>query len=180
MKGSRGRRLSFALVVALTLAAFAPTAQAGCSITCYQPDARVRLLGGVLKGNNIYNTTASGQTVSQLANLGTTRQIVVSIQNDGTVNDSFTLSFSAFAGNFTDFTPVYTVGWLAPQDITFSIHTASFTTPTLTPGQVFYARVYVHVAGTANPGLFRQDTLNVQSTGNTSKNDRVAWKVTAK
>jgi len=165
-------------MVGLLLASIAPAAQASC-IDCYDPDFRIRLLGGVLKGDNIYNTTAAGQTVSALTKVGKTRQIVFSVQNDGEYSSAYKVTFSAFNGNFTNFTATYMSGWVSPVDITFAIQSATFTTPLLAPGQVYYFRVYVHVLGTASPGQYTGATLNVTEASYSYQNDRVAWKVTA-
>ena len=179
MRGIGRSRFALALIVGgLLVAGIAPAAQASCP-ECYQPDFRIRLLGGALKGDNVYNTTAAGQTVNALAKPGKTRQIVLSIQNDGTQATAFTVTFTAFNGNFEHFTASYVVGWLAPQDITFTIQSTGYTTPTLAPGQVFYFRVYVHVLGTANLGLYTGATLSILPTIYPYLSDRVAWKVTA-
>ena len=178
MRGSKSMRVGFMLTVGIMLAAIAPAAQASCP-ECFQPDGRVRLLGGVLKGDNVYSTDDS-QKSAALVDPGKTRQFVLSIQNDGTQNDSFKVSFAGFAGNLTDLTPTYVEGWLAPQDVTLSIHQAVYTTPTLAPGEVFYFRVYVHAASTSGAGQMRQDTLNVQSVLYPYENDRIAWRVTTR
>lgn len=178
VKGVRSRRLGLALIVALMLAAIAPAVHASCT-DCYDPDFRIRLLGGVLKGDDIYNTTAVGQTVNALTKVGKTRQIVLSIQNDGEYSSSYRVSLASVNGNLSNFTATYMTGWVSPSDITFAIQTANFTTPSLAPGQVYYFRVYVDVLNTASPGQYTGATLNVTEAAYSYQNDRVTWKVTA-
>jgi hypothetical protein len=178
LRRSTRSRLALALIVGgLFAATLAPAAQASC-IDCYQPDFRVRLIGGVLKGDNVYSTDSS-QKATALVKPGKTRQFVLSIQNDASESDSFRVTIAGFAGALVDFTPTYKVGWLAPEDITLQIQLGTFTTPTLAPGEVFYFRAYVHAESTASAGQFRQDTLNITPVIYPYASDRVAWKVIA-
>jgi len=173
-------RIAGILAISLLMLS-SPAARAGCGPDCYKPDVRVRLPGGVLKGNNIYNLTATGQLAAALAAPGKTRQFVLSIQNDGTENDSFRLSLGGQAGNGDEFKPVYMVGWLAPQDVSFEINDAEFITPTLAPGQVYFFRVYVAYKITGAGGAnYRQEYVNANSMNDTTKNDAAAWRLTAK
>ena len=52
-----------------------------------KPDARIRLLGGALRGNDLYNIDGAFQTLFALVPAGKSRRMVISIQNDSTGPD---------------------------------------------------------------------------------------------
>jgi hypothetical protein len=156
--------LALGLALLVLAASVVPTS-AG-SVVVYQPDLRVRKPGGELRGNNIYNLTTAGQSVGGVNAIGTTRQYVLSVQNDGNVPDQFRIKVASWTGNGT-FTIQYFVGWPG-QNVTgemFFNDPGPLTTPTLAPGQVYYFRVYVWPLATSGDGYVSQTVLAESVTG---------------
>ena len=142
-----------------------------------QPDLRIRKPGGALKGNDVYST-ATGQAVYAGNAPGTTRQFVLTVQNDGSESDSFKVDVVSSAGS-GNWSRSYKVGWQPPQDITTAVDDGLQFTPLLGPGEVYTFRVYVTPAAIGNsPGTFREETLQIQSQGDPAKFDQVRWRVT--
>ena len=142
-----------------------------------KPDARIRHLGGSLLGNDLYNSDGAFQTLFPKVPAGRSRELVISIQNDSTDPDSFTVVASGTAAN--GFAARYYDRW-PPIDVTSEIEAGTFTTPTLQPGAIYKIRVVVDVGLDAgigeDAGLKR--LVTVASTGQPSKLDAVGLLVT--
>ena len=185
-----GRRLpATSGVLALVLAALvaAPVSAAGAGTTATaarQPDGRVRLqkiayelfsaekYNGPWIGDNIYNSTGSGQAAN-VAWFDTTpgwqRWIfAVSLQNDGTGSDRIRVSATGTA----------LIGWTVKyydgtSNVTAAVVNGTYTTPSLAPGATYSIKVKV----TRNAEDFDFDTLrrliSLTSIGNPNKVDVV-------
>lgn len=140
-----------------------------------QPDGRIRLLGGVLKGDDIYNDDASDQTASATAAPGKWRRFIVSIQNDATVADSFDIHLAAIGVG--DSTARYLHGWETPVDLAPALDSDTLQTPTIEPGGVYKFRILVRLDAT--PGAFLRNEFQVVSVGNPANVDRVAFVLTS-
>ena len=167
----RRTRLSIrlALGMALLLAAVsAAPAHAGTYV--FQPDGRIRKLGGALVGNNIYNDTATGQTLGAVKAVGESQRFIVTLQNDGDTPDYFSISIDVIA-NGGSWTVTTLHGWPGtPLDSP---------TPTIEPGGVYQFRFMVRpTAGAAGNWLSVKFTATSQFDG--SKRDAVAGRVVIK
>jgi len=154
--------------MALLLAAVsAAPAQAGVSTAVFQPDGRIRKLGGTLVGNDIYNDTAAGQTVGAVKAVGQSQRFIVTLQNDGVTPDSFDISIEAsISGGSWTFTLLH--GWPGtPPD---------FPTPIIEPGGVYRFRAMVRPTdGAAGSSMTLKFTATSQHDG--TKLDAVAGRV---
>ncbi|MBA2559888.1 MAG: hypothetical protein H0V07_08370, partial [Propionibacteriales bacterium] len=115
----------------------------------YQPDAQIRLSSEAsLIGNNVYNTTGSGQTKSATSASGDRRSFVVRMQNDGTVKDGFKVrGCSAEVG----FGVRYFAGVTSTADITSAVVNGTYSLTGVAPGGTSAVRLEVTLsAGTAS------------------------------
>lgn len=64
----------------------------------FRPDALVRSASGTYRGNNVYNTTATNQTITLNARRGVTRTFYVRITNDGNIPDNWSIAESRVSG----------------------------------------------------------------------------------
>ena len=145
-------------------------AQAHVTVTAiYQPDLKIRLMDERLNtGNNIYTLDGVDQSKSQAVKPDETTTYIFSIQNDGSFDDSFTLT--APAGN-----GAWTVHYYAASlgEITAQITGAGWSSGTLEPGAVrgFWATV------TPNSAVLTGNTFPIAvqavSTRDSAKKDRV-------
>lgn len=178
------------LSAAVAVASFAGPASAATErnglqpTAARQPDGRIRLQKIVYEhfptetysrpwtGNNIYNTTAVGQTVRELwfdTTPGSERWIFgVSVQNDGTSSDR--IKVKATGGALTGWTVTYFRG---TTNITSAVVAGTYTTPSLAPGGKHLIKVKVSRAaeGFASGDLRR--VVSLTSVGNSSKTDAV-------
>jgi uncharacterized repeat protein (TIGR01451 family) len=95
-----------------------------------RPDARIRLGGGAVAGNNVYNTTGANQGRSTaVGNRGTAR-FTVTAQNDGTVQDN--LLVTGF-GSSSRYLVTYKVG---SENVTAQVTGDGFVFGDVDPGQL--------------------------------------------
>ncbi len=73
------------------------------TIVYRRPDARIRTgTSGPVKGNDLYNSTGSNQSVTKNQKRGTTAVFTLPIQNDGDADDSYTVKgIGGTSGKFT-------------------------------------------------------------------------------
>jgi hypothetical protein len=102
----------------------------GTTVDRPRPDARIRLGGGAVAGNNVYNTTGASQgRTATVGNRGTAR-FTLTFQNDGTVQDN--LRVRGF-GNSSRYRVTYKVGG---QDVTADVTGDGFLFGDVDPGQL--------------------------------------------
>lgn len=130
----------------------------------YQPDARIRRIGRTNQlGNDIYNTTAVGQTLTATAVGPSFRRFVVSIENDGDLADAFTVAAPGFP------TSGYSVKYFHRKtDITAAIEAGTYQTPPIAPGGVYRIRAVVEVTPPLGvSGISRFVTVTSDADGST-------------
>jgi hypothetical protein len=138
--------------------------------TMCQPDGRIRKGSGAFIGNNVYNTTGSDQAKTGAALRGSTITFGISVQNDGTVSDRFTLRAT---GTYTvDYTVKYLRG---TTDITAAIVAGTYTTPALAPGATYLIKAKVTVTSTATKFSSVTRLVTITSLGDSSKKDAVKF-----
>jgi M6 family metalloprotease-like protein len=142
------------------------------SFTRLQPDATIRLGSGADKGQDVYNGTGSGQVVSAKAASGS-KTFTVTVGNDGTVTDSFTLEGP---GGSNGFRVTYLDG---STNVTSQVLAGTYTTPNLLPGDETTLRVKITVTPKADPGRSKTVKVTVASVGDPSAVDAVKAKVKA-
>jgi hypothetical protein len=171
--------------VTLDLNTTAATA-GSCDVTTTNPDGQFTTTAGLLElatfrsdalvkvasaasfvGDNVYNTTGSGQSVTASKPQGTTQQFTIRVQNDGTSNDSFKLSGP---GNQSGFTAHYFDG---TTDITSAVVAGTFQTVSLAPGGTKDYRLAVSVSSTATIGVTRSWLVRATSVHDNTNADAV-------
>jgi len=139
-----------------------------------RPDGRIRRTGTVpYVGNNVYNTTGAGQTVSRSAARGTTARFDIEVSNDSAATDSFTVrgAGAARAG--------YTVTYFrGPTDITAQVVAGTYAVDDLAPGGSVVIQARVRVGSTAPAGSRVTRTVTTTSTTDTTVKDTVKATVT--
>lgn len=135
-----------------------------------KPDGRIRLgTSGSFVGNNVYNTTGTGQTRSGSAARGHTVTYDVSVQNDAPFADALRLKGTASNANFT---VSYQVG---ATDVTAQVVAGTYTTPSLAPGATQKVRVVVTVGAAAPSGSSLSATVLAKSDTDTARRDTVRF-----
>ena len=109
-----------------------------------QPDGRIKRSGGELRGNDVYNTTGNGQSVALTPRAGTLRRVYITIQNDGGVADSFSLTTT---GTTPDGYELRYFRNRTNEELTAAIENDTFVTPVLQPGE--HSRIRVRISTTA-------------------------------
>jgi hypothetical protein len=140
-----------------------------------KPDGRIKRSGGVLFGNDIYNTTADGQTVSLRNTGGSLRRFYVTVQNDGNTADSFHVQATGTTP------PGYIVRYFRSRtntELTTAIEAGTFVTPELGPGQIFRIRVRVQTTAAAPRDSQLTRLLTITSDEDADQKDAVQLKVT--
>lgn len=125
-------------------------------ITSGQPDGRIRVgTSGTYTGNNVYNTTAVGQSKTASAPQGSSVTFSLSIQNDGEVDDRFLV---LAAGSTSSYVVKYLLG---TTDVTAAVVAGTYQTPTLAPGgtHLLTAKVKVTTSATAGSKVTRKVTI---------------------
>jgi len=124
-----------------------------------RPDARIRLASQTwLLGNDVYNSSGVGQTRSTTVSAGGTASFVVSVQNDGTTVDDFSITG---AGSVAGLSVRYFRGATGTTDVTAQVVGGTYRVRDLPVGSARSIRVVV----TVSPG--------------TSSGSSGAWPVTA-
>jgi hypothetical protein len=133
-----------------------------------QPDARIKRPGGIRKGDNVYNTTAEGQTQTLRRSGPSLRRVWLSVQNDGETADSFALSVSGA-------TPAgYELHYYhgrTNNELTTQIEAGTFVTPQLAPGHRYRIRVSVRTTAAAQRGSELDRLFIFTSLGDSSAQD---------
>jgi hypothetical protein len=98
-----------------------------------QPDGRIaRLSDGTIFGNDVYNSTGSGQTVTHTITQGNDWSFAVQVQNDGARSDDITVTAASLASS-PGVTVRYFAGWF---DVTSYVTGAGFTFANVPPGGI--------------------------------------------
>jgi hypothetical protein len=119
-----------------------------------QPDALIST-GTTFVGNNVYNATASGQSVQHGIQTGSTGTFTIKLTNDGLITDTFKVSGP---GSSAGFTATYLVG---STNVTAQVVAGTYTISSLAPGaaasMVLKVKVGNSVAvGTTHSWLVKQ------------------------
>jgi streptogramin lyase len=133
-------------------------------------DARIRPAdGGAWTGNGVYNTSGAGQTVSGSANRGRIVAFTISIQNDGSGADSFTVEGSGS-------TSLFRVWYLHDgADVTPAVLSGTYTTPALARGRSDEITVRVKVQPIAPKGSSIHRLVTARSVARPSNRDVVGF-----
>ncbi|MBA3307268.1 MAG: M4 family metallopeptidase [Chloroflexi bacterium] len=134
-----------------------------------QPDGWIAVGTGAFVGDNVYNTTALGQKKSGSAPVGSSVSFKVSIQNDGSVAETFT---AQAAGSTTSYTVKYLHG---ATDVTSAVVAGTYQTPSLAPGGSHLLKVKVKVKSSAAVGSKVSRLVTITSVGDATKKDAVKY-----
>lgn len=169
--------VSLAMIMLLGLSAIPVVA----AEPAFRPDARVlepchQELADcrpAWRGDNVYNTTAAGQTAEWFDCCGFTEPPVVvfriRVQNDGTRSDRFTV-------RATGATSGYTVRFFrGSANITAAVRDGTYRTPILAPGAMFKFRAEVVKKSTARDRDSAVRAVSFTSLGNPNKKDTVKF-----
>jgi hypothetical protein len=140
------------------------------TVVSARPDGRIRRGSGTLVGNNIENTTGSGQTRSGSAGRGHSITYYASIQNDAAFAERLRLHGQGSTAQFT-------IGYRNPAgtNITDQVTAGTYTTPNLVTGGTFQVRITVTVRNTAPPHAVVVRTLTSISTSDATRRDTVEF-----
>ncbi len=98
--------------------------------------------------------------------------MVLTIQNDGSAPDSFTVAESG------SYVPYFSIGyyhsWGSDEEITDAVVAGTYTTPVLAPGSIFRIRVWVRIGGFVPSSPIRR-LVTVHSVANPSLVDAVGF-----
>lgn len=151
------------------VAAKAATNQA--RINPYRADGAIRKSSATTyAGNNTYNTTAVGQTVTATKKRKKTVTFVVRVQNDGTAPDSFKILGRLPRKGFA---VKYLAGASGTTDISTAVKNGTYTLTNLAPGATRTFRLVIKVKSTAKLGILRSWLVTTTSTHDTSRKDAV-------
>lgn len=123
----------------------------------HRPDGRIRLGTGSYIGNNVYNTTAAGQSKTGSAAPQNKVSFTISIQNDGANAAKFDVHATGVAAGY------YVVKYLRNgSDITAAVAAGTYQTTSLAPGATFLivAKVTVKASATAGSQVVRLVTIS--------------------
>ncbi len=109
------------------------------------PDAAIGNFSGNYVGDNVYSTTAAGQTKTMSIARGTSQFFPVLVQNDGLAPASFKLRGTGAAAGYT----VTYIDYANNANITNAVRNGTFSAPSLAPGQVFAIKMIVKLSATA-------------------------------
>jgi hypothetical protein len=128
-----------------------------CLSGYFKPDGRIRKGTQLYVGNDVYNSTASGQTRSGGATPGHTFTFGILIQNDGIFADSIKVHATG-AGN-ANFVITY---WKGTTNVTAAVVAGTYKTASLGPGgfTTLTARVTVKTTATSGAQVTRLVTLS--------------------
>lgn len=134
------------------------------------PDARIKVGStGTYVGENIFNTTGAGQTVTGRAPNLHSVTYFVSVQNEGIVAEPLRVKGSASAANYT---VRYTVGGV---NVTSGVVAGTYRTPTVAPGAAVLMKVVVTVGRLAPPTSTWTGSLTFKSNIDPSQRDTVKF-----
>jgi len=129
----------------------------------YRPDGLIKLASASsFHGNNVYNTSGAGQTVSASVLPGHSRSFLVQEQNDGTLSDSFKLKGPGSS-------PRVVVHYFAgTMNITSAVVAGSYSTGSISPGASKTYKIVLKARSSAPKSTFG-DLLTATSTGGGEK-----------
>jgi len=149
----------------------------GGGAAAYQPDGRIkRSTASALTGDDVYNTTGSGQTLTGKIKPGRSVTFLVDVQNDGTSSDGFTLAGS---GNQSGFTVRYLQGESGSTDITSQVEGGTYDTLNVAPGDSAPVQLVIKAKKSVAAGTSKTWALTATSEGDPGKQDVVKAKVKA-
>jgi hypothetical protein len=141
----------------------------------YTPDAQIKLsTSSSFLGNNVYNTTGTGQTVSGKALPGKKVTFVIAVQNDGNTSDMFTVKGT---GTQKPLVAKYLQGLAGTTSITTQVVAGTYTTLTVGPTGMAEFRLIVTVPKTTKVGTTKTWTVLATSVGDPTKKDAVKAKI---
>lgn len=141
-------------------------------INPWRPDTMIRTKGAsAYAGNNIYNSTATNQSVGTHTHRGASATFYVKVQNDGTQADSFKLKG---AGSPAGFTARYYAG---TTNITSAVTSGTYTLTNVAPGAMRYVRLVITVQSSAAINALRSWLVIATSTHDTTRKDAVKAQV---
>jgi hypothetical protein len=142
----------------------------GPHVVVRHPDARVRVGTAAYAGDDVYNTTASGQARTGDAPAGHSVAFGISIQNDGSDADRIAVKGTGAASS------AYTVRYFrGSTDVTGLIVAGTYRTSSLAPGHAATLTVKVTVASTAGAGSSVSRLVTAISVGDASRKDAVRF-----
>jgi CSLREA domain-containing protein len=142
------------------------------ALPVYRPDARVRKGIGPMMGDNVYNATGQGQTITGSVAPGKVVTFGISLQNDG-ATDAFIVS--AFGAGGTPFSVRYSHGL---TDITAMLSSPNgFITPQLASGKVFLITATVVVGAHAADRATVSRLVTIRSVTKPGRRDAVGFVV---
>jgi hypothetical protein len=136
-------------------------------VGAYQPDATIaRFRSGLYRGNDVYNTSGSGQTQRTDVKPGRTATFYVRVQNDGTSSDTFTLEGAN--GKRSGFIVHYFHG---TTNITSSVWAGSFSTGAIASSEAARLRITVKARSTTDRDSLTRVRLTASSVGEAGRQD---------
>jgi hypothetical protein len=140
----------------------------GPPVVVGRPDGLIRLGASAYVGSNVYNTTSAGQSRIGSAPRGHTITFGISIQDDGTNADAFTVK--ATGASTTKYSVRYYRG---ATDITTAVVAGTYATPSLAVGASFAITAKVLVKSTATTGSSVTRLVTLTSVADSAKRDAV-------
>jgi hypothetical protein len=127
-----------------------PNARFAASFPILRPVARIGThAAGPFVGNNVYSTTAAGQSKTISVARGHSGNLFASFQNDGLRSDHFTI---VGTGTATGYTVTYFRG---ATNVTSQVKNGMYSTGTLAPGGTATLKIVVKLSqGAVNTGSF--------------------------
>ena len=122
------------------------------------------------RSNNVYNTNGAGQKRSGSAAPGHSLTFGISIQNDGTATDRFTVK--ATGTTVSGYRVKYFQG---TTDITAAVVAGTYETPSLAPGAKYLIIAIVKVKSAAAVGSRVTRRVTLTSVGDSAKQDTVKF-----
>lgn len=136
------RSVITAVVSGAVLIGLASPAHAGPP---YRPDGRIKEVGGLLMGNDIYNNTGVDQTVDQLGGTGDKFEYRIQGQNDGALSDR--MGFNASTNDEPGYKLKFKNG---STNITSKVLGTGYKSKLLAPGDKKTIRLIVKILDGAN------------------------------
>ena len=136
-----------------------------------QPDLTIKKSGDATAlGDNIYNTTAAGQTRTVTTTRGVSRTFAIKIWNDSSSADTYLIKGAA---SQTGFTVKYLKGTTGTTDITAAVLAGTYKTASIKPGGSVAIRMVVTIAANAATGVTRDFLVTGTSSRDSSAKDAV-------
>lgn len=137
-----------------------------------RPDSQVKLSGdATYVGNNIYNSSGSGQQRTAGARRGTRATFYLRIQNDGNISDSFRVRAAGSSSAF------YVHYFSGSTDITNLVTGAGYVSRALSPTSGVTLRLEITVRGSASIGTIKSWLVTAISQQRPVRLDAIVAKV---